>query len=59
MVVQESIATWVRDKEDQATLAVREAQEGLMRVEAKSATTVAYACEEVELLCLEDCPSRG
>jgi hypothetical protein len=39
---------WVKDVEDQATLAEREAQERVLRVEAESTMAVASAHEETD-----------
>jgi hypothetical protein len=47
-VTWESIATVVRDAEDRAALAEREARERVSRVEAESATTLASSRGEVE-----------
>jgi hypothetical protein len=47
-VTWESIATVIRDAEDRAALAEREARERVSRVEAESATTLASSRGEVE-----------
>jgi hypothetical protein len=39
---------WVKDVEDRATLAEREAQERVLRVEAESTVAVAFALEETD-----------
>jgi hypothetical protein len=45
---QDSTALHVKDAEDQATWADREALERVSRVEAGNTTTLAFACEYVE-----------
>jgi hypothetical protein len=51
---QEATATWdsvvirIKDAEDRATLAEREVQETVSRVEAENAAMIASSCEDVE-----------
>jgi hypothetical protein len=48
VVTQENVAALVRDAEDRATLAERETQERVSRVEVENAIALAFARGEVE-----------